>query len=247
MEEEEEEEFETNSSQIKRFIDCCSCLDVHTAMDTNVAYLYKKRKLRSEFLETNFPRHVCGDQMLESDASELSTKKVKSSLYDKGVKSNSDSADSCITCPPDGPNSCILYLKMPTPSTIKPFTTSAGCDGSSSVIIPDPLENQLLEKSSSGKLESSSICEEAECHGLQQTDGYEELVEFGGYANCNCLECLKGGIEYCTDEELQNPQLAHHDYVLSSGRWSVCQDTQQDTRKLTIDKEFEEYFSMLML
>ncbi|KAI3819053.1 hypothetical protein L1987_12875 [Smallanthus sonchifolius] len=35
--------------------------------------------------------------------------------------------------------------------------------------------------------------------------------------------------------------------VLSSGRWNVNQDTEQGTEKLTIDKEFEQYFSMLML
>ncbi|KAK1437117.1 hypothetical protein QVD17_02902 [Tagetes erecta] len=35
--------------------------------------------------------------------------------------------------------------------------------------------------------------------------------------------------------------------VLSSGRWNVNQDSEQGTEKLTIDKEFEQYFSMLML
>ncbi|KAI3732321.1 hypothetical protein L1987_63525 [Smallanthus sonchifolius] len=35
--------------------------------------------------------------------------------------------------------------------------------------------------------------------------------------------------------------------VLSSGRWNVKQDTEQGAEKLTIDKEFEQYFSMLML
>ncbi|KAJ0691464.1 putative protein FAR-RED ELONGATED HYPOCOTYL 1 [Helianthus annuus] len=40
--------------------------------------------------------------------------------------------------------------------------------------------------------------------------------------------------------------------VLSSGRWNVNQDAaaaaaEQGTEKLTIDKEFEQYFSMLML
>lgn len=36
-------------------------------------------------------------------------------------------------------------------------------------------------------------------------------------------------------------------FVLSSGRWNLNQDTEQGTEELTIDKEFEQYFSMLML
>nr|GFB27018.1 protein FAR-RED elongated hypocotyl 1 [Tanacetum cinerariifolium] len=38
-----------------------------------------------------------------------------------------------------------------------------------------------------------------------------------------------------------------NNFVLSSGRWNIIQDTEQGTEKLTIDKEFEQYFSMLML
>ncbi|KAL5973378.1 hypothetical protein ACLOJK_030028 [Asimina triloba] len=36
-------------------------------------------------------------------------------------------------------------------------------------------------------------------------------------------------------------------YLLSSGRWSVNQDARLGARKPTIDQEFEQYFSMLML
>lgn len=36
-------------------------------------------------------------------------------------------------------------------------------------------------------------------------------------------------------------------FVLSSGRWKIKQDTQAAIRKPTIDQEFEEYFSSLML
>ncbi|KAL8238368.1 hypothetical protein R6Q59_019449 [Mikania micrantha] len=46
---------------------------------------------------------------------------------------------------------------------------------------------------------------------------------------------------FCSNGVLSNNS------VLSSGRWNVNQDAEQGTEKLTIDKEFEQYFSMLML
>nr|KYP76731.1 hypothetical protein KK1_020984 [Cajanus cajan] len=36
-------------------------------------------------------------------------------------------------------------------------------------------------------------------------------------------------------------------YVLSSGRWNLNKEAQSSTRPPTIDQEFEQYFSMLML
>ncbi|KAI3875859.1 hypothetical protein MKX03_023782 [Papaver bracteatum] len=36
-------------------------------------------------------------------------------------------------------------------------------------------------------------------------------------------------------------------FVLSSGRWDIDPDSRVDLRKPTIDQEFEQYFSMLML
>ncbi|XP_024038558.1 protein FAR-RED-ELONGATED HYPOCOTYL 1-LIKE isoform X2 [Citrus clementina] len=45
------------------------------------------------------------------------------------------------------------------------------------------------------------------------------------------------------DSKEGNPNV----YVLSSGRWSHNQETQSGKRKPTIDQEFEQYFSSLML
>ncbi|ESQ52412.1 hypothetical protein EUTSA_v10017273mg [Eutrema salsugineum] len=50
------------------------------------------------------------------------------------------------------------------------------------------------------------------------------------------------------DEEEANGCSNAANYVLSSGRWTVNQDsTRQGTKKPTIDQEFEQYFSTLML
>ncbi|KAL0309873.1 UNVERIFIED_CONTAM: protein FAR-RED ELONGATED HYPOCOTYL 1, partial [Sesamum radiatum] len=118
------------------------------------------------------------------------------------------------------------------------------------------LESRSGTKSSSCKLESLSICEELEYlhhdYPTLPSDYYEDhLIEFGSHADCSCSEYQNDGTEHHCDKDLRDllysNGVAPINYVLSSGRWSVAQDTQPGTRKLTIDKEFEQYFSSLML
>ncbi|XP_022742854.1 protein FAR-RED ELONGATED HYPOCOTYL 1-like [Durio zibethinus] len=79
----------------------------------------------------------------------------------------------------------------------------------------------------------------------------ESLVEFGSHIDYIYSGYGNYAIEQYQDKEIEeilncdgaNPNV----YVLSSGRWSVNQEAPQTTRKPTIDQEFEQYFSMLML
>ncbi|XVE76387.1 hypothetical protein DITRI_Ditri12bG0168500 [Diplodiscus trichospermus] len=79
----------------------------------------------------------------------------------------------------------------------------------------------------------------------------ESLLEYGshidyiysGYGNYIIEQYQDKEIEEILDSDLANPNV----YVLSSGRWSVNQEAPQTTRKPTIDQEFEQYFSTLML
>lgn len=76
----------------------------------------------------------------------------------------------------------------------------------------------------------------------------EHLLEFGDRVDYACSEYGKGSTG---DEELEDMISSNgvnqNVYVLSSGRWGVNQDAQPSTRKPTIDQEFEQYFSTLML
>lgn len=85
-------------------------------------------------------------------------------------------------------------------------------------------------------------------HAFQNLE--EQLLEFCNEVDDTCSGY--GNEQYRTDKELEdipfsngvNPNM----YVLSSGRWSVVnQDAQSGNRKPTIDQEFEQYFSKLML
>ncbi|RYR62126.1 hypothetical protein Ahy_A04g019487 [Arachis hypogaea] len=81
-------------------------------------------------------------------------------------------------------------------------------------------------------------------------DNKEHLLELENYAGHAYSEDGKGA-ELAIEEEFEDFLLSNgvdpNMYVLSSGRRNVNREAQSSTRPPTIDQEFEEYFSMLML
>ncbi|KAG2690606.1 hypothetical protein I3760_09G194700 [Carya illinoinensis] len=79
----------------------------------------------------------------------------------------------------------------------------------------------------------------------------ENLLEFSNEVDYSCSEYRNDSFEQLTDKDIEdvlnsngvNPNM----YVLSSGRWTVNQEAPSGTRKPTIDQEFEQFFSQLML
>ncbi|KAF8029289.1 hypothetical protein BT93_E1847 [Corymbia citriodora subsp. variegata] len=79
----------------------------------------------------------------------------------------------------------------------------------------------------------------------------EHLLEFGNHVDQICLEEEKDCIDQCHDDETEGIIYSNgapsNNFVLSSGRWTVNREAEHGTRRPTIDQEFEQYFSMLML
>ncbi|EEF30830.1 protein FAR-RED ELONGATED HYPOCOTYL 1 isoform X2 [Ricinus communis] len=79
----------------------------------------------------------------------------------------------------------------------------------------------------------------------------EATEEFRNHSDYMCSEHGIESIEPCTDnvpdDMLSANEANPNMFILSSGRWTVNQDAQPGTIKPTIDQEFEQYFSMLML
>ncbi|XP_030529060.1 uncharacterized protein LOC115739901 [Rhodamnia argentea] len=79
----------------------------------------------------------------------------------------------------------------------------------------------------------------------------EHLLQFGNHADHICSEEGKDCIDQCHDDETEDIIYsdcgASNNFVLSSGRWIVNREAQHGTRRPTIDQEFEQYFSTLML
>lgn len=79
----------------------------------------------------------------------------------------------------------------------------------------------------------------------------EHLLQLN-HADHTCSEEGKDFIDQCHDDETQDIDCSNGggpstNFVLSSGRWIVNQEVQHGTRRPTIDLEFEQYFSTLML
>ncbi|XP_020553487.1 protein FAR-RED-ELONGATED HYPOCOTYL 1-LIKE [Sesamum indicum] len=232
----------------------------------SIAYLNKKRKLHVELLGGPSPKHLCWGKKFEYESSSDSgtePKKVRSIILARGGESDPESAkDSCsfhgdvdsIMSPCDDAKTYLSYSE--TRVSVQPCTSSARWGGTSFQSGLYSLESRSGTKSSSCKSESLSICEELEYlhndYATLPSDYYEDhLIEFGSHADCSCSEYQNDGTEHHCNKDLgdllYSSGVAPSNYVLSSGRWSVTHDTQPATRKLTIDKEFEQYFSSLML
>ncbi|KAI3447704.1 hypothetical protein Pfo_004369 [Paulownia fortunei] len=240
---------------------------INRVLDTsNIAYLNKKRKLQDELLEMPLPKHICWGQSLECDSSPGSStkpKKVENDKFARGGESDPESAkdSNSFHCNADSIMSTDDEAKTDLGypeicASDEPSTSSASWAGTSSEIGLYSSECRSLTTSSSSEPESLSISEQLDCphyqYGLHPPLNYEgHLGEFGSHADCSCSEYRNDGMEQCTDKELENllysNGVAPSNFVLSSGRWSVNQEAQQEGKKQTIDKEFEQYFSMLML
>lgn len=247
-----------------------SPVEINRMKQTSFVDLSKKRKLQAEQLNMPMPKHICSNRILECK-SDPRAKEVYPCLtmgeinglargYETDTESAKDS-NSFFTRDSDSIMSISgeekIELGSPKAcSSDQPSTSSVSWDSFKNSLYS--LESRSLTKSSSSKAESSNFSGEHDCphhnFGLNPSLNYEEhLLELVSHVECSCSEYRINSIGDYTDKELEDMLhsngVAPSSYVLSSGRWTVNQDTdtQPGTKKLTIDKEFEQYFSMLML
>lgn len=190
---------------------------------TSIASLEKKRKLQDEQLEMPSPKQVCRDQHLGS----MEPMKVETDEFAKGDESDPESTNSNSS---NSHSDCFMEARTDSDCPETPSTSSASWAGTSS---------------------GSSLYSSSEHHHQYGM----HVGEFGCNADPGFSEYGHAKIEHYTDKELED--LLYSDelapttnFILSSGRWSVNQGAeahQEGKKKLTIDKEFEHYFSMLML
>ncbi|CAI9762013.1 unnamed protein product [Fraxinus pennsylvanica] len=233
-----------------------SPVEINRMKQTSFVDLSKKRKLHAEQLNMPLPKHICSNRILECK-SDPRAKEVYPCLtmgeingLARGYETDTESAK-------DSNSEEKIELGSPKAcSSDQPSTSSVSWDSFKNSVYS--LESRSLTKSSSSKAESSNFSGEHDCphrnFGLNPSLNYEEhLLELVSHVECSCSEYRINSIGDYTDKELEDVLysngVAPSSYVLSSGRWTVNQDTdaQPGTKKLTIDKEFEQYFSMLML
>ncbi|XP_039003098.1 protein FAR-RED-ELONGATED HYPOCOTYL 1-LIKE-like [Hibiscus syriacus] len=222
--------------------------------------LNKKRKLEAEQLGLPVSKHQCWKQILppkpptfvsivDGALSTCTTEVKGSDIYDASETGSDKDSNSF----PRNSNSMSSHAEAKfgtVYSNYLPYDkalTSSSNRGSIS-------QGSRCSSSSSRSVEKAifSPGEETEAADVELDENIEEsLVEYGSHMDYICSEYGNYSIQQYQDkeiEELLEPNEAHpNDYVLSSGRWSVNQEAPPTTRKPTIDQEFEQYFSMLML
>ncbi|XVF76655.1 hypothetical protein PTKIN_Ptkin13bG0284000 [Pterospermum kingtungense] len=228
----------------------------------NIVDLNKKRKLEAQQLGLPVSKHHCLIQRFSSKPSAFriiaelegfspSTFKGKGgALYNvsetgsaKDSNSFAEDSDSAMSVYPEGKTG-----KDDAKHLLYDSASFSSSDlGSSSQVFHDSSDGTTVASRGVEKEVLSSHDGEPElAENLE-----ESLVEFGdhidyiysGYGNYIIDQYQDKEIEEILNSKGANPNV----YVLSSGRWSVNQEAPQTTRKPTIDQEFEQYFSMLML
>ncbi|XP_015896979.3 protein FAR-RED ELONGATED HYPOCOTYL 1 [Ziziphus jujuba] len=237
--------------------------EINSFRVVDVIRTIKKRKLQAEQLELPTAKHKCWQSSPSNESVSMSVENpdvqsLHSSIiggkteehvvedrseHDSGKDSNSFFRDS------DSPTSIYVEAKV-EPEYVKTYlydmpSTSSGTESCKDANYP--LDSLTVVKASSGKEELAFSQHDDGIHLFQNHE--EHLIEFSNHVDY--INCEYEDIEQCTDKELgdllYSNRLNPNTYVLSSGRWSVNQDTQSGARKPTIDQEFEQYFSMLML
>ncbi|KAM1489776.1 hypothetical protein ACFXTO_032984 [Malus domestica] len=224
--------------------------EIHSFPVMNVISPMKKRKFHEEQLGLPPPKHRCWARVFPSDESvsmfdgNLEIKNMQKQILNRKI--DGASLDDSNSFARDSGYATSVY-------------------GDSKV---GPVYAQTCQydrpSTSSGKGISHSADELKYVNGdhqpmhphdkIQEFQNLEEHIqEFGNRMDYIFAEYGDDCIEECMDtgcEDLIYPNgLKPNTYVLSSGRWSVNQEGQSagSSRKPTIDQEFEQYFSLLML
>ncbi|PON38596.1 hypothetical protein PanWU01x14_311780 [Parasponia andersonii] len=222
----------------------------------------KKRKLQAEQLGLPTLKHKCWDRAVASDgpfakfygSHEVTKGKRKGLAMDDRSERESMKDSNSFAEDSDSATSAYNGAKMEAENVKiydSPSSSSPSCGTESLENTNSPLDSLNVRKADSREEELAFDSSQHEERMQAYLNLEEQLIEFGNHGDYITSEHGDEELEQRTDKELEdilytnglNPNV----YVLSSGRWSVNQEAQSDSRKPTIDQEFEQYFSMLML
>lgn len=241
--------------------------DVSNVLQANIIYQNKKRKFQAEQAGLPLSKHKCWDRYLNSDSFSpsdeilikknfevfvLKEKAVSEATIDEpeleSVKdSNCFEADTMDYSSTSVSNETKTFSEISKSTSDKSATISGNCSNGSFNSDPFSLESNPILPNSDGDYNYPH-----NNFGLHACLNHDEsLLEFEYLMDCSCNTRIESSSpEQCVEKEIEQMLYSNGtppNYLLSSGKWSFNQENQGGTKKLTIDKEFEEYFSMLML
>ncbi|KAI3955380.1 hypothetical protein MKW98_018481 [Papaver atlanticum] len=233
--------------------------EVYSALVDKTIYgssvdLNKKRKLEDDQVDLPSPKHKCGDPASEQGGgvSEDGTRRLESPSGSNYF--NFATAMSSYPDPKLEPNFLKVYTynKPAKFENVYPKTqiydqpsTSYGSCGSNSFKSTDETGTSVREGNSTINKEfGGEILKDGVRFEENELPGFEKYTD--------CINSEYETMEECpimedNDMNLDPNEAESNLFVLSSGRWDIDPDSRVDSRKPTIDQEFEQYFSMLML
>ncbi|XP_052173305.1 uncharacterized protein LOC127788747 [Diospyros lotus] len=250
-------------------------ISVNKVLQSSIAYLNKKRKFQSEQLGLPLSKHQCWDPSFGAEYDPPYNKNLivqdfsVHAMKDKIIAGASDDGSEQLSAKDSNSfggdtdsstsESCEVKTQSEYPKAYpsdKPSTSSVNWGSSSYINSLYSFDSRSITKLGAEKDQSPYT---GRGHNLPHNDfglhsclNFDEhLLEVGNHIDSSCLEYGNDIIDQSTDKELEDMLYSNgtapNNCVLSSGRWNVNQEDQSSTKNLTIDKEFEQYFSMLML
>ncbi|ESW12508.1 hypothetical protein PHAVU_008G119100 [Phaseolus vulgaris] len=225
------EEIKDNPSRVNRY-------QVNGIDDLNIVEWKKKRKLQSDQLDLLRPKHKCWvGSYSPGHASMFDENPILEGIHNyTGERSEPESAKDSNSFMED----CDTAV-----SVNKEATHETDCENSYLYV------NKVSYMEEEAFVDSECIPHYADTDEQALNTDEEHLLGIGDFTGRECSEYGKESNEYPVDKEFEDFLFSSgvdpNVYVLSSGRWNVNQEVQSTSRPPTIDQEFEEYFSMLML
>ncbi|KAG5009820.1 hypothetical protein JHK87_018335 [Glycine soja] len=225
------EESKKNPSQLNRFQDD----GMH---DLDIVEWKKKRKLQSDQLDLIRPKHKCWVGSFSSEhASVFDKNPVLESMHNHTVESSKHES---------AKDSNSFMEDCDTAMSVNEEAKHETDCGSSYLYV-----NRVSYIDEEAFVDSQCIPPYDDADAQALINHEEHFLGLGSFSGHECSEDAEDSNEDPVEKEFEdflyssgvNPNV----YVLSSGRWDVNQEAQSSSRPPTIDQEFEEYFSMLML
>ncbi|KAG4921911.1 hypothetical protein AAZX31_18G167200 [Glycine max] len=225
------EESRNNPSQVDSF-------QVDEMHNLSIVEWKKKRKLQSDQLDLLRPKHRCWVGSFSSaHASVFDENPVLESMHNHTVESSE---------PESAKDSNSLMEDCDTAISVNEESKHEADCGNSYLYV-----NRVSYIDEEAFVDSECIPPYDDANAQALINHEEHLQGLGSFSGHECSEDAKDSNEYPVEKEfedfLYSSGANSNVYVLSSGRWNVNQEAQSSSRPPTIDQEFEEYFSMLML
>ncbi|KAK4745964.1 hypothetical protein SAY87_012276 [Trapa incisa] len=212
--------------------------------------LTKKRKLQRELLSLPVQKQMCLSRGSTPSSTQQGCSKI-GYLQPNVIAKEKDGAASSQSESAEGSNSFMEESTSIISASSELQTTPTASDviwgsNSSENITYSSDVNEVKDMEIRDKEYISSLYSDGPINLRRILE--EQILEFETQPDYNGNHLM----EHSADNETENVLYSNHEtnansYVLSSGRWNIERDGQATARKPTIDKEFEQYFSMLML